>query len=139
MFHSILLAVDLEDAAGAEKLADAAARLAAQDSAKLHVINVIPDMGMSIVGAAFSAQHSGEVLKASEKALVAFAAKCLPEGTKAHIARGTIYDQIIKSAEKLGCDMIVVGAHSPELRDYLVGPNAARIVRHAKQSVLVVR
>jgi nucleotide-binding universal stress UspA family protein len=32
-----------------------------------------------------------------------------------------------------------MASHRPELSDYLLGPNAARIVRHAKQSVLVVR
>ena len=44
-----------------------------------------------------------------------------------------------RAANRLGCDLIVVGAHRPELGDYLLGPNAARIVRHADQSVFVVR
>lgn len=43
------------------------------------------------------------------------------------------------AADKLGCDLIVLSSHRPEMRDYLIGPNAARVVRHAKQSVLVVR
>jgi hypothetical protein len=30
-------------------------------------------------------------------------------------------------------------AHSPDLKDYLLGPNAARVVRHANQSVMVIR
>jgi nucleotide-binding universal stress UspA family protein len=45
----------------------------------------------------------------------------------------------MRLADKLGCDAIVMAAHRPELRDYLLGPNAARVVRHANQSVLVVR
>ncbi len=32
-----------------------------------------------------------------------------------------------------------IGSHRPELKDYLLGPNAARVVRHANCSVLVVR
>ncbi|MEO0863555.1 MAG: universal stress protein, partial [Pseudomonadota bacterium] len=36
-------------------------------------------------------------------------------------------------------DAIFVGAHRPELKDYLIGPNAARVARHAQQSVFVVR
>jgi nucleotide-binding universal stress UspA family protein len=55
------------------------------------------------------------------------------------VATGTIYDQIIQSADTFGCDAIVIGAHRPELKDYLVGPNAARVVRHATQSVFVIR
>jgi nucleotide-binding universal stress UspA family protein len=35
--------------------------------------------------------------------------------------------------------VIVLASHRPELKDYLLGPNAARVVRHAKCSVLVVR
>ena len=32
-----------------------------------------------------------------------------------------------------------MASHRPELRDYLIGPNAARVMRHADASVLVVR
>jgi nucleotide-binding universal stress UspA family protein len=33
----------------------------------------------------------------------------------------------------------VIGSHRPSMAIYLIGSNAARIVRHAKCSVLVVR
>ena len=36
-------------------------------------------------------------------------------------------------------DLIVMASHRPELKDYLIGPNAARVVRHADCSVQVVR
>ena len=52
---------------------------------------------------------------------------------------GTIYDEILAVADEIGADLIVMASHRPALRDYLLGPNAARVVRHAKQSVLVVR
>ncbi|MFQ5760821.1 MAG: universal stress protein, partial [Acidiferrobacterales bacterium] len=42
-------------------------------------------------------------------------------------------------AEKAGCDLIVMASQRPELKDYLLGPNAARVVRHANCSVLVAR
>ncbi len=58
---------------------------------------------------------------------------------KGHVAHGTIYDEIMKAADKLDCDLILMGSHRPELKDYLLGPNAVRIVRHANQSVFVVR
>ena len=38
-----------------------------------------------------------------------------------------------------GATLIVIGAHRPDLKDYLLGPHAARVVRHAECSVLVVR
>ena len=42
-------------------------------------------------------------------------------------------------SEAIKADLIVMGSHRPELRDYLLGPNAARVVRHAPCSVVVVR
>lgn len=42
-------------------------------------------------------------------------------------------------AKEEGCDMIVVGSHRPGLQDYFLGSTAARVVRRAECSVLVVR
>ncbi len=36
-------------------------------------------------------------------------------------------------------DLIVVGSHRPNWSTYLIGSNAANIVRHAQCSVLVMR
>jgi hypothetical protein len=52
---------------------------------------------------------------------------------------GTVYHEVLKAADKLGVDVIVLSAHRPAFKDYFLGSNAARIVRHAKQSVYVVR
>ena len=73
--------------------------------------------------------------------LAAFAADNLPAGLSAAtvVAEGKIYQEIIATAEATGAEIIVMAAHSPELKDYLLGPNAARVVRHAPVSVLVVR
>ena len=43
------------------------------------------------------------------------------------------------TVEAAGAELIVMASHRPELRDYLIGPNAARVMRHADASVLVVR
>ncbi|WP_439138996.1 universal stress protein [Planktotalea sp.] len=55
------------------------------------------------------------------------------------VATGRIYEEVLGLAEKTSAALIVVGAHKADLADYLLGPNAARIVRHAKCSVYVVR
>ncbi|MFY2822514.1 universal stress protein, partial [Ruegeria sp. MALMAid1280] len=46
---------------------------------------------------------------------------------------------ILHTAAEAGSDLIVIGAHKPDLKDYLLGPNAARVVRHSTVSVYVVR
>lgn len=138
MFKTILVAVDLNEMAGAERLA-AAARLLASGGGAIHVINVLPPMGMPMVGAAFEPEHERKAQAEAQATLRDWVSKALPEGTQAHVATGTIYDIVLREAKQIGADAIIVGAHRPELKDYLVGPNAARIMRHANQSVMVVR
>src|SRR5215471_18700854 len=51
----------------------------------------------------------------------------------------SIYAEILGAAEEAEADLIVVGSHQPAMKDYLLGTNAARLVRHARCSVLVAR
>ena len=52
---------------------------------------------------------------------------------------GSIYEKTLEASKVCGADLIVVGAHKPDLADRIIGPNAARIARHADVSVLVAR
>lgn len=52
---------------------------------------------------------------------------------------GGIYHEILNEARSFGADLIVVGSHRPSMATYLLGSNAASIVRHAQCSVLVIR
>lgn len=141
MFKNLLLAVDINDPEGAQPSAEAAVAMASQQRATLHVLNVVPDQGMAIVSASLAPDHADTIQAAAQKALEAWMHDNIPDtvSTVLHIARGTIYDQIISTANTLEVDCVIVGAHSPTLKDYLIGPNAARVARHAAQSVFVVR
>jgi nucleotide-binding universal stress UspA family protein len=64
----------------------------------------------------------------------------LAEGAATSSARfGGIYQEILTHADKIGADLIIVASHKPNVGDYLLGSTAARIVRHASCSTLVVR
>lgn len=141
MFKTLLLAVDINDPEGAERSTQAALQMAKQEAATLHVLNVVPDQGMSIVSASMPADYNDTVMEGSERALKDWITNNLPAevSVEQHVVRGTVYDQIIKTADQLGVDCIFVGAHSPSFKDYLIGPNAARVARHASQSVFVIR
>jgi universal stress protein F len=52
---------------------------------------------------------------------------------------GSIFDEVLAAAEDFEADLIVTGPHTPSMAKYLLGGNAARIVRYAKMSVLIVR
>lgn len=141
MVKTILLPVDLSDERATTKPLAAALDLAARHGAALHVVSVLPDFGLASVGSFFREGYEKEALHAFGLALAEWVAANVPEGVEVHphVLHGTIYDEILRAADKLGADLIVIGAHRPKLRDYLLGPNAARVVRHARQSVYVVR
>ena len=62
-------------------------------------------------------------------------------GIKADIEvrEGRSYTQVIKEAEEIGADLILINSHQPGIQDYLLGSTAAKVVRHATCSVLVDR
>jgi nucleotide-binding universal stress UspA family protein len=140
MFKSILLPIDLATEASWKRPLELAVELA-RNGGVVHVMSVLPDFGMSVVGSYFDKDFEGAALMDMSAQIKSWVSRNVPEGVKAeaHVAHGSIYHEIMRLADKLGCDAIVLAAHRPELRDYLLGPNAARVVRHAKQSVLVVR
>ncbi|MEO1292070.1 MAG: universal stress protein [Pseudomonadota bacterium] len=141
MLNAILLPIDLSHTDGARRAISVAVEMAQAHRAVLHVMTVVPSFGMSIVGSYFEKDFEKRALTDAEAQLRSFCEQAIPAGieTHPHVAHGAIYDEIIRGADKLGCDTIVMAAHRPELRDYLLGPNAARVVRHAKQSVFVIR
>lgn len=46
---------------------------------------------------------------------------------------------ILEQADKHKNDLIVIASHCPSVQDYFLGSTAARVVRHAKCAVHVVR
>jgi len=139
--QSILLPVDLSDTGSWRKALDVAIEQARLHGAALHVVSVLPDFGMAMVGGFFSPGFEKGALQAIGKSLADWVAEHVPEDVEVHphVLHGSIYDEILRAADKIGADLIVIGSHRPELKDYLLGPNAARVVRHARQSVYVVR
>ncbi|MDQ2090229.1 universal stress protein [Marimonas arenosa] len=138
---TILVPIDLAHESGLQKTVDHAVALARMDGAELHALTVIPDYGMSLVGSFFPKNFSENAVKETTAALEAFVAAHFPADMDVteHVRHGTIYEQIIEVANGLKADMIVMASHRPEMSDYLLGPNAARVVRHARQSVTVIR
>jgi len=141
MFKNILFSVDLGEESSWIDALPKAISIAAGENATLHLITVVPTYGMPIVGSFFPEDFEKKALAAAKIQLGEFMTKHIPGdiNAKGHVAHGVIYEEIMRAADKLGCDLIVLASHRPELRDYLIGPNAARVVRHATQSVLVVR
>ncbi|PID36539.1 MAG: universal stress protein [Rhodobacterales bacterium] len=140
---TVLCAIDINRPDDDHKILRRAAQLAELDGAKLDVITVMPDFGSSMVAAYFS-DHKADTMRQHAKELVEKA--CIEAlGAEANksirhiVVTGNVYEEVLHCAKADGADLIVIGAHRPDLKDYLLGPNAARVVRHSECSVYVVR
>jgi len=141
MFRTILVPVDLSDQHSWRKALPAAIGMCEAFGARLTVITVVPEFGLPIVGQYFPEGYEEKLRQQAAKQLKAFVAEQVPDAiaTRRIVAEGKIYREILKAAKTIDADLIVMGSHHPELKDYLLGPNAARVVRHADCSVMVVR
>jgi len=141
MFKTVLLPIDLSAEASWKKALPAALRLSKPEDPVLHVVTVMPDFGMSVVSGYFDKDFEDKALHEVGEKLTEWVRANVPDDVEVHphVMHGRVYDQIITAADKLEVDAIVMASHTPELSDYLLGPNAARVVRHATQSVFVVR
>lgn len=141
MTQFILAAVDVMHADTAAAVLKKARAIADMEQADLAVVTVIPDFGMSIVGAYFTPDAEQAGLRLANDKLHDLVRSALGDTKRIkHIVRhGTAYKEIMAAAEEIRATLIVMGAHRPELQDYLLGPNAARVVRHSRTSIYVLR
>ncbi len=140
-YANILLPIDLGHPSSWSRALPTALDLARHYGAHLNILTVLPDMGMPVVGSYFPEDFEKKARAKAEKALDAWLKENMPGDVPAdaYVAVGTIYDEIIAVAGKLKCDLIVMASHRSGMKDYLLGPNASRVVRHATQDVFVVR
>jgi len=141
MTNHILCAVDLTHGDDAKALLKEADRIAEREGAVLSVVTVLPDYGSSWVGSFFKDGTLKDAAAAALDALhdLAKAATAAPDKVQCIVEIGTAYEEILEAAKKCDADLIIVGAHKPDLAERVVGPNAARIARHADVSVLILR
>ena len=141
MYDQVLLPVDLNDLEHQQKSIQTAVQFARDYGATIHLMNVVPDFGMSIVSSFFPEGFEEKALAEAHDKLKALATEVIPAeiSLRTAVAHGSIYSQILDYAKQEKIGVIVMASHRPGFEDYLLGPNAARVVRHATCSVMVVR
>lgn len=140
MFKKILVPIDFEHDGSWERALSAAFAMARADGGSLHILHVVRS------SPAMVAQY---LPKDFAKTAEAQAIATLKEKVGGHgigeseatllIRHGEVYPEILDAAGEMGIDLIVMGAHRPDVTDYLLGTTAARVARHAKCSVFLVR
>jgi nucleotide-binding universal stress UspA family protein len=141
MYKDILVPVDLDDENSWKASLSRAVEFAQAFGSRLHVLTVVPDFGATMVAQYFPQDYEQKIVQEARQRLHTFTKDHVPDGVEVQhlVGHGRVYDEILRMADEADCDLICMASHRPELRDYLLGPNAARVVRHATRSVLVVR
>ena len=141
MFKNIIIPVDLADKQSLKAVFPPVLNFVNAFGSKIHLVHIMPDFGMKMVEDYLPKHWMSEQKKKYNKIFEDIVSKYIPEGIEVvfHIDRGAIYDEVIKYSESVDADLIVISAVRPQLRDYMLGPNASKIVRHSTISVMVVR
>ena len=145
-----LAAIDLADEESLENILATTVRMATGiEGSRIYLMTVVPGIPAGIdVRYAVRGEMQGsaeyplqEWMDAAAKRLGEIASEHIPDAMRAGVVvrNGTVYKEIVEAARDLDIGQIVMGAHRPSLADFLLGPNSARVARHAGCTVTVVR
>lgn len=144
MFSKVLFPIDLHEQAFSLGALQFAVDQAQKYGAELHVLTVLPHLDKPTM---LDYQHDEDTLREIEQSarerLDALVAKQVPEGvtvTKEIHKGGSPHDEILRYAGKHQVDLIVIPSHDKSaLENLLMGSCAAKVVRNAHCSVMVIR
>lgn len=144
MYNSILVPIDISDNDLTRQVVPYVQAHSAMNTAHVHFLTVIPSLPYySSLGIAYSSEmpRIGEMQQEALSKLNEIVKQFkLPAGKfQTHAIAGSPKDEILKLAEVVSADLVIIASHRPDISTYLLGSNAAAVVRHAKCSVLVVR
>ena len=140
-FKNIIIPVDLADKQSITAVLPIAANFAATFNSKLHFVYIIPDYGMKMIEDYLPKNWVKDQKGKYDVQIKNLVTPYIQDNIKVdfHVGRGGVYDEIINYSNQVDADLIILSAVRPQLKDYMLGPNASKIVRHANVSVLVVR
>ncbi len=143
MSGPVLCAIDVDHPDHEAPVLVRAGQIARLDRVGLAVLTVMPEFHSAAVAGIFPEDFYRQALDEAKARLSAFVAGVLGAEANAAarhlVATGLIHEQVLRAAKDEAASLIVIGSHRPTMRDLLIGPNAAHVVRQAACSVFVVR
>ncbi|KPL51754.1 universal stress protein UspA [Prosthecomicrobium hirschii] len=140
MFRKILVPVDPGETDFAVHAIETAVGLARQSGGEVRLLAVTPVVGGYVTE--FLPPDFEDQLESQtrDKLGALIQASGQPASHASVTTRiGSVYHEVVDEAAEWKADLIVVSSHRPSMATYLIGSNAAKIVRHAPCSVMVVR
>ena len=139
MYKTVLVPIDLGQIEQGNLLVKTAMKLVEPIGGNLILLNVLPDIPRYVT-AQMPEHFLNDAKDDAFKELEEVARKSgAGDQTNLIVQQGSIHYEILSVADDLKADLIVMASHQPEFSDYLLGTTAARVVRHAKCSVLISR
>ena len=137
MYNTILIPIDMAHVEKAKSMIDAA-KTQANEGAKIILLNVIDQVPTwAEIYMPDNDNGVGQRKSAYDELVAVATANSLEADIK--VEMGHSYITILNVAEETGSELIVIGSHHPGISDYFLGSTAAKVVRHAKCSVYVIR
>ena len=138
MYSNIVVAVDLNHGEAGKALLERAAKLV-DPAGTIHILHVLEDVPSYIL--AELPRDLTERRMADARVELKLLAETAAGGATVEVEtrHGAPAAQIIEAADDHGADLIMIASHRPGLSDYFIGSTAARVVRHAPCSVMVLR
>lgn len=135
MYKSILIPVDLANVTKVNDLIDHAS--SHSSNSKIILLNVVEDIP-SWAAVELPRGILDKSVKSSLEKLEALAASVSIE-VEVEVRVGHPYQTILEVAKEKSVELIIVASHQPKHQNYFLGSTAAKVVRHATCSVLVIR
>lgn len=142
MYKNILVPIDLNEKGFSDKALEIAVWKAKYSDAKLHLLNVLPGIHMSMVANYFPQDAAQKMKKDVKEKLKQFAEAHIDESIdyQTYVDEGRPYTTILKYAEELHADLIVMPSHKRSKVDKVIlGSVASKVVENSKVNVLVVK
>ncbi len=144
MYKNILVPIDITEPELANIVISHVESLAKLSDSSIHFLTVIPTFPYyAALGIAYAISDldKDEIQKNAISHLEEIVKKFdIPQNKiYTHVLSGTPRDNILKTADNIQSDLIIVASRRPSLTTHLLGSTADSIVRYAKTSVLVVR
>lgn len=141
MFDKILLPIDINHPESWEKALPAAKRCAGS-AGEIHLLGIVHDLGSAMVSSFLPEGFEQKAMESLKAKLIELAQAEFSDGAniETHVGHGHVPETILRIADQLNADLIVMASHPPsDFQTLLVGSNADKVVRHSNIPVLTVR
>lgn len=140
-YNNVVIPVDLEHFSSWQNALPMALEFVRNNNATLHVVTVAAHADIPAIAVHLPSDIDRHIRSETEAQLAQLIKKEVPADVEVvtAVGQGRIYKEVLRMADQVNADLIVMASHRPELTDYLIGANAAHVMRHATCSVMVVR